>query len=70
MCSAISSCCCVKCFPAIHSDRKEMTWTMIIEKAKSFYNEVTITDKYIFSEVSNKKVTVTNQISIDTREIQ
>jgi len=37
-------------FTAIHSDRKEVTGSMITENAKSFYNEININEKHTFSE--------------------
>jgi len=37
---------------------------MIIEKAKSFYNEMNIIHKCTFSEGSNKKLPVTAWVSI------
>jgi hypothetical protein len=37
----------VRWFTAIHSDRKEVTGSMITENAKSFYNEININDKRI-----------------------
>ena len=42
----------------IHPDKKGVSGAMIIEKAKSFYNEIKITDKCTFSEGSNKKLPV------------
>jgi len=53
-----------KWFRATHSDRKEVTGAMIIEKAKSFYNEMNIIHKCTFSEGSNKKLPVTAWVSI------
>ena len=35
--------------------RKSGGWPMLIGKAKSFYDEMKIIDKYTFSEGSNKK---------------
>ena len=39
-----------KWFTAMHSEGKPVTGPMIIEKAKSFYDEMTITYKCTFSE--------------------
>jgi hypothetical protein len=55
-----------KWFTAMHSEGKPMTGPMIIEKAKSFYSEIKITDKCTFAESSNKKLLVRTQVSIGT----
>jgi hypothetical protein len=47
-----------KLFAARHSEGKPLTAPTIIEKAKSFYDEIKITDKYTFSEGCNKKLLV------------
>jgi hypothetical protein len=39
---------------AMHSEGKPMAGHMIIEKGKSFHDEVKIADKYTFSEGSKK----------------
>jgi len=42
-------------FTAVPTKGKAMTWPMLIGKAKSFYDEIKITDKCTFSEGSNNK---------------
>jgi hypothetical protein len=44
-----------KWLAAVCSDGKPVTALMIIEKCKSFYDEIKITDKCTFSVDSNKK---------------
>jgi hypothetical protein len=36
------------------SEVKATTWRMMTENAKYFYDDITITDNYTFSESSNK----------------
>jgi hypothetical protein len=43
-----------KWFTAMHSKGKPMIGPMIIEKAKSFYDEMKIADKCTLSDSSNK----------------
>jgi hypothetical protein len=52
-----------KWFIATHSEGKSMTGIMIIEKAKSVYEEIKITDKY---RSSNEKLPVRTDVSIGT----
>jgi hypothetical protein len=47
-----------KWFTAMHSEGNPVTGPMIIEKAKSFYNEMEMTSVHSF-ESSNKKLPVT-----------
>ena len=44
-----------KWFTGMHSARKPMSGHMVIEKPKSFCEELEVTDKCTFSEGSNKK---------------
>jgi len=44
-----------KWFTGMHSAGKHMSGHMVIEKAKSFCDELEVTDKCTFSEGSNKK---------------
>jgi hypothetical protein len=53
-----------KWFTEIHSDGKDVSGATVIEKAKSFYNEIKITHKCTFSEGSNKKLPVKAWVSI------
>jgi hypothetical protein len=48
------------------SEGKPVTGAMIIEKAKSFYDEMKITDKCILPEGSNKKLAVKSLTSTCT----
>jgi hypothetical protein len=41
-------------FTAVRSKGKPMTGPVIIKKAKSFYDEMEVTDKYTFSKGGNK----------------
>jgi hypothetical protein len=47
-----------KWFTAMHSEGNLVNGPRIIEKAKSFYEEMNITDMCTFSEGSNKKLPV------------
>jgi hypothetical protein len=48
-----------KWFTTMRSEVKPVTGPMIIEKAKSFHDEMKIPDKCTFSEGSNKKFPIT-----------
>jgi hypothetical protein len=43
-----------------------MTGPVIVEKAESFYGEISVTDKCTFSEGNNKKITVRTYVSRGT----
>jgi type III secretion system FlhB-like substrate exporter len=55
-----------KWFTALRYKGKPMTAPIIIAKGKSFYGEMKITDKFTFSEDSNKKLAVRRKVSIFT----
>jgi hypothetical protein len=42
------------CFAKMHSQGTPVTGPMIIKKAKCFYDQINITDKFTFSNSSNK----------------
>jgi hypothetical protein len=52
-----------KWFTAIYSRERPVTGRVVIEKVKSFYDEVKVTDKCTFSEGSNKKLPVRTSVS-------
>ena len=56
----------IKWFTAMHSEGKLVTGSTITEKSNSFYDEIKITGKFIFSEGCNKKSPVRTQVTTGT----
>jgi hypothetical protein len=55
-----------KWFTAMRSKGKPITWPVIIEKVKYFYDEFKITDRCMFCEEVTKNYLLRSEISIVT----